>query len=425
MGKLNRRNFINRALFASPILGFIPWASSPQLDDKNYPLTNNDNSENYWEDVRRKFFLTQDRIYFNTASIGASPKDVVNEMHKRTIEQETIGDTKHRLIEETRLKIAKFLNVEKDLIAITRNTTEGINLAASCLPLNQGDEIIITTHEHIGGAAPWITLKEKKGVEVKLLDLDLTGENNFEMLKRSITKKTKAVCFSHLTCTTGLKMPAKEIIAYCRQRNILSCVDGAQAVGMIDIDLNDLNPDIYAFSGHKWLYGPNGSGALYINRDMLSQLTPIFTGAYSLTEFNLKTKHFEYNKKAEMMEYGTRNAAHISALGTAFDFAQSIGIKKIEKRGRDLAQRLKLELQSNSNVELLTPIKEVFSGSIVTFKIPDLPYMELKKILATKYKIRVRGIYENDLNAIRISCGIYNSMAEIDSLVKAIRQITH
>ncbi len=426
MGLFDRRKFLQRALFTGSLLGFIPWHLGQANSKKSFkPDFSVPLAENFWSELRKQFYLTNSRTYFNTAGLGAAPKVVVDTLQQKTIDMATIADTHHRYIEKNREKVAEFLGTEASSIAFTRNTTESINLAAQSIPLEPGDEVLLSTHEHIGGAAPWLALKEKKGITVKLFDLDLTGNNNLELFQQHITNKTKVVCLSHITCSTGLVLPIKAIIDYCRQHSIISCIDGAQAVGMVPVDLSALQPDFYAFSGHKWLLGPIETGGLFIHKSTLDKIAPPFTGAYSIDSYDLPAQLLEYNKRAEMMEYGTRNAAQIAALGSAIDFLTAIGIEKIESRGRGLAEQLKTGLNKNSKVELLTPANPHYSASIVTFKIKDIPYLKVQETLGKEHKMRVRGVYEGQIDAIRISCAIYNSPDEINTLVDAIGKISN
>lgn len=425
MAKLGRRNFLSRTLFTGSFLSIAPWAFANQLERVTTYSKHTPDSENFWKDVRKNFLLSEKKVYFNTAAMGVSTREVIDIIHEKNIEIETKGETLHFLLENAAEKVAHFFNVKSDAIALTRNTTEGINIIANCLPLEKGDEVIITTHEHIGGAAPWIALGQRKGINVKCVELDLSGENNFEKLKEYVTPKTKAICFSHITCTTGMVLPAKKIVDFCSANGIYSCIDGAQAAGMIAIDLQELNPDFYAFSGHKWLYGPVGTGVLYIKPDLITKLTPTFTGAYSIAKFDLKAGEIGYSEKANRMEFGTRNSAHFYGFGVALDYIDKLGgIKVIEERGKYLANRLKQKIRRLENVELLTPIDTMYSGAIVTFRMKKTDFEYINRSFIKK-KFRVRKIYEADLDAIRISCGINNSIEEIDRLAMEIERIAN
>lgn len=416
----SRRNFIKKTALTSAFASSGIKLFSAENGIPDFPKTDD---ADFWKNLRNQFYLSNDKIYFNTASLGASPKSVVNALNEWTIKLETSGETGHEHGIETNKKIAQLLNCDVSEIAITRNTTESINSIAHSLPLNKGDEVIMTKDEHVGGAQPWVALMKEKGISIKLVDLDYSGENNFEVFKKAISGKTKAVMFSHVTCSTGMILPAKEIVDLCRSKNIYTCVDGAQAVGMIDVNLKEINPDFYAGSGHKWLFGPKGTGILFINKNLLPQLNPVYVGAYSDKKFDLNNLELEFVQTAQREEYGTRNTALTMAFGESIDFINKIGIKKIEERGKQLASYFKSELQQNKNIELLTPVNDKHSGSIVTFKIKGKDYKQIQNELQQKHSFRLRGIYENKLDALRISCSIINSENEINQLVAVIEKL--
>ena len=295
MSKTSRRRFIKKNVLSALFLATpVPLLKADDLfeaDNSIPPLKGQNRAYKKidWNNIRRQFIFSKKSHYLNTGSLGPSPKSVIKSICETLERFESICSHGRHEIEETRIKAAQFLNVTADEITFTRNATEGLNIAARGLPLKAGDEIIITTHEHVGGAAPWMALQKDLGVVVKLIDLDFTGENNLQILKDSITKKTKVVAFSHITCTTGMKLPAKAIVELCRNKGIYSCIDGAQSIGMFPIDLLDINPDFYAGSGHKWLFGPKGTGILFINKNIIEQVSPVFAGAYTTREYDLNS----------------------------------------------------------------------------------------------------------------------------------------
>ena len=418
MSSQKRRNFLKTTLLSSLGLGLLRGgnASTLSLPPLSSELTD-------WKRVRKQFPLRSNKMYLNTASLGPSPQMVIDTITDTIQGLEVNCYTGRKDSYDTHAKLGQFLNVAPETLAVTRNATEGMNIAARSLKLNPGDEIIITDQEHVGGAAPWIALKQQLGVQVKLVRIDLSGENNLERIAEAIGPKTKVVAFSHVTCTTGLILPAKEIVSFCRDKGIYTCIDGAQAIGMIGIDLKEINPDFYTASGHKWLFGPKGTGVLYINPELMEDLEPTFVGAYSDYAFDLETLEQEYRMVAHREEYGTRNTGITLGLGAAVDFVQQMGMQAIEARGRDLSQALRSQLESIPEVEILTPSSPEYSASILTFKVKDIPYLDVQKHLGIHQKLYVRGIYEANLNALRVSCAVFNQPAELDLLVEGITEI--
>lgn len=218
-------------------------------------------------------------------------------------------------------------------------------------------------------------------------------------------------------------MPAKEIAAFCKSKNIYSCVDGAQALGMFPINLTDMNPDFYTSSGHKWLFGPKGTGVLYMNKKWIKKLNPVFAGAYTDSKFDLNSLTMEYRDSVQREEYGTRNAAISLGLGSAIEFINTIGIENIEKRGRELANYFRKGLSKIPEIEILSPETTTYSASILTFRMKGKDNLKLNQQISREHKIRLRGIYENNLNAIRVSFAVFNSFKEIDNLLIALMQM--
>lgn len=430
MSKETRRGFIQKSIlsgvFFSLGIPFLRANNSLEIKtiDSEFTLENTDYDNIDWTKIRAQFIFPKDKHYLNTASLGPSPRMVIDTVCKTIEELENSCSHGHHLTEKTHTQIAAFLNTSPDEIAVIRNATEGMNIIARMVRLKAGDEVIISTHEHVGGASPWLALQKDLGVVVKLIDLDVTGEKNLQIIKDAVTSKTKAIAFSHITCTNGMKMPAKEIAAFCKSKNIYSCVDGAQALGMFPIDLTDMNPDFYISSGHKWLFGPKGTGVLFMNKKWISKLNPVFAGAYTDSKFDLNSLTMEYRDSVQREEYGTRNTAISLGLGSAIEFINTIGIENVAKRGRELANYFRKGLSEIDEIEILTPETATYSASILTFRIKDKDNLKLNQQINRDYKIRLRGIYENDLNAIRVSFAVFNSFTEIDNLLNALKEIT-
>jgi selenocysteine lyase/cysteine desulfurase len=388
----------------------LPAMAAPLKESKNLN----------WEEIRDLFTLDKSLAYFNTSSYGPSHKLVINSIIELLEHNEARASYQHSIMHSVRKKIGRLLNANTDHIAITRNTTEGMNTVARSLSLKEGDEVILSKDEHIGGAAIWLALSKEIGITIKLVDLDYSGKNNFNIIKKSVTDKTKVLVLSHVTCTTGMILPVKKIANYCKKKGIISCIDGAQAVGMIPVNITDINPDFYVTSGHKWLFGSKGTGILYINEYFLKNNSPHYVGAYSDSAFNLGTKTFEYLDTASREEYGTRNLPIIAGLGSAIDFISEVGMEKISLRGQQLAEKFRDGISTHPRITILTPEKENGSGSIITFKIQSKDNIQLSKALGHNYSIRLRAIFENDINGLRASFAIFNSEEEVDLLIKVI-----
>lgn len=376
-----------------------------------------------WSQIRDLFPLTKDKHYFNTASLGPVSEPVVESVIRETKSLAENGRDGRWHFKRVREQLSKFTNAHPDLLAFTRNCTEGMNIAANTIPFKRGDEIIITNQEHVGGASPFLALQRSKGVTIKVVKLQTNGQNVLSSLQDAVTERTKMLVCSHVCCTNGMILPAAEIVKMCRNRGIFSCIDGAQALGMIPIDLESIDPDFYTASGHKWLYGPFGSGMIYIGRDILENYEPPYVGAYSDSSFDLTNKTIEFRKVAAREEYGSRNPAQIVGMGKAIEFISEIGFEKLSARSNELRERLRESITEIPSIQLLSPIQKELSTAILSFRCEKQSNEELVRELRSEYRIICRYIYEADLDAIRISLPIFTSDEELDNLVVVLKKL--
>lgn len=429
----NRRSFLKQFIGATTTISWIvsggkitAGPSNFYSSLKQYKLYGKTTAEKFWRLIQQQFPLTEALIYMNNGGLGPSPYPVIETIHSQILKWESISETGHVLVDKVREKMAKFFNCGTDEIAFTSNTTEGMNIIARGLSLKEGDEVLMTTHEHPGGSMPWIALSQDEGILVKLFEPEVTKEGNLRIIQSSITSNTKVLSISHVLCTTGLIFPVKDIAELCRQKGIILVLDGAQVPGMIPVDFRELGCDFYATSGHKWLCGPKGIGLIYVRQEMLDRWRPTYVGAYSDKVYQLGQQILEFQRAAKVVEYGTRNIPLIMGIGAAIDFFDAIGMKQVAERGRALAAYLKEKLMIINKVQLLTPTDPEVSGSIVTFRILDQnkSHTDFIKQIKDEYNIRLRPVGENGLNAIRVSLHVYNNFAQVDRLVEAIKIVT-
>ena len=423
-----RREFIKKAIlagiaaeFGSSISGWSDLlAHTVQANHGSNP---NKEPSDFWAVLRNEFLVNQELTYLNTSTLGRSPKRVIESIVESTYELEEVVKAGHKKTGLIRNNVASFFNADPKEIAFTANATAGMNLVAFGLDLKKDDEIILTKHEHVGGSMPWTSAANKTGSKITTIDLDLSGETNFDRITSAISDKTKVVIFSHVTCTNGMVLPAKEIAARCKELGVYCCIDGAQSAGMMPIDVSDIDADFYIMCGHKWMFGPKGTGILHIAERNLNKLGTDHVGAYSDSNYNQSANILELKGEASRYEFGTRNTPILCGLNTAIDFLEEIGIDKIHTRGIELTSFLRTKLTEIGGVEILTPGEGPYSASVLTFRIPNRSYQEIQKSLFRKFKIRVRGIYENKLDAIRVSCACYNNKEQLTYLANALDSI--
>jgi len=378
-----------------------------------------------WANVRKQFPLDPELAYLNTGGLGPSPYPVIEAIRRSTLDLERESETGREQFDEVRRKACRFLNCDEDELAFTANTTEGMNIIARGLDLKAGDEVLITTHEHVGGAMPWFSLAQAEGVVVRTFEPGQGEADTLDRLASHLTPKTRVVSVSHVTCTLGAVLPIRQIVQLCREKSIVSVVDGAQAVGMIPVDLHDLGCDFYATSGHKWLMGPKGTGMLYVNKPMLPRWRRGYAGAYADKVFDLDAGRFERLPAARSVEIGTRSASLIVGLGAAIDFLEGLGMEAVARHGSGLAKYLRRGLQPLSRVALLTPDAPESSASILTFQIDPAPMNagEWANQLRKEHRLRVRPVTEHKLAAIRVCAHVFNDVEQMDRLISVLTRL--
>jgi cysteine desulfurase/selenocysteine lyase len=401
-------------------------ANEIKMDERflsqNLPLF--DDSEQFWKLLRDQFPLKKTRVYLNNGTMGPSPYIVIEKFQKALIEANTEGEYAGQ--EVAREKLADFLNVKISEISLTHNTTEGLNIVALGLHLKKGDEVIMTTHEHVGNAAPWLNVAKLRGIVIKTFTPALTAKENLEQIEALITSKTKVIAVPHITCTTGIVLPVKQICALAKAKQIIACIDGAHGSGSTVLDLKDMGCDFYSSCGHKWLMGPLGTGFLYVKEELLDVLQPYFVGANSVDKWELSDKKQlleTFVPTAHRYDYGTQSAYAYTALAEAVNFVSSIGVKRVAERSHALAAYLQQELLKLDNkIEMLSATEPASRGTMIGFKVKSMELSEFEKKASGNF-FRIRGVRESNLNSVRISTHIYNSYDEINSFVDFIKKV--
>jgi cysteine desulfurase / selenocysteine lyase len=378
--------------------------------------------ERFWTVLRNQFPLTDERAYLNTGGLGASPYVVIDTVKSKIDELERKSETGHdeELWKTLKGSAASLLGCDAAELAFMRNTTEGINVVANGVPLKEGDEVILTSHEHIGSGVPWMSAAARKGAVVRHFEPSVeSAEENISRIRKLITRRTRMIAVPHIVTTTGLVMPVKEICSLARAQGIWSFLDGAQAAGMLPLNLHDIGCDAYATSGHKWLLGPKETGLLFVRKDMLDSIIPVFSGAYSAL-YDFQTFAYSFVPEGVRFEYGTVSVPLRCGLGAAIDFLRHVGMTEVWKRDRDLSDALYEGLRGIRGVTLLSPSQRDLRSAMITFTHDRVPYMEMHTHLDT-LNLRTRTVTEGGLAAVRVSTHIYNSFDEVDRVIAGVR----
>ena len=330
--------------------------------------------------------------------------------------------------EGVRSIIARFLNAsDENHIVLNSGTTEGINLVAYgwAMPrMDAGDEIILSVMEHHANIVPWHFLRERQGVVIKWVDTEMDGSLDPQKVLNSITPKTKLVAITHCSNVLGTVVDVKSICAGARDKGVPVLVDGSQGAVHMPVDVQDIGCDFYAITGHK-LYGPSGSGAIFIHPDRMAEMQPFIGGGDMIKEVN-KT-HVVYNDPPMKFEAGTPGIVQTIGLGVALDYMMSIGMHRIAAHEADLRDYALSRFKSLNWIKLQGQASgkaAIFSFSLDSAAhAHDISTILDKKGVAVRAGQHCAGPLMDHLGVsatCRASFGMYNTKQEVDTLVEAL-----
>lgn len=419
-----RRNFIktSAALGALSFAEAELFAAQQQISSNGTDVATDD--EKYWSNVRQLFPLTREWAYLNNGTMGPSPYPVIEATRKWMMDGDQLGN--YGGWEQTAARLARFLGANDDEIALTHNVTDGINIVCWGLPLKKGDEVILTTHEHVGNAFPWLNRQKLHGIVIKTFSPAATADETLNRINALITKKTRVIAVPHIPCTAGQVLPAKEICQLGHDKGLFVFIDGAHGPGMLPLDLHDMNPDAYASCCHKWMLGPKGTGFLYVRKNFQDTLQTYFVGGGSdNAKWNMASIPVvmgDYASSAHRYYGGTQALGLYRGVDAAIDFIETIGLMNIHRRIKYLGKYVQDQLLSfGDKIELITPTEERSRCAVNGFRIKGVEYTRFYSTCAEN-KIRIRSVAENGLNSLRVSTHIYNNKSEVDKLIELVKK---
>ena len=404
-------------------------------------IMSSNNNDEFSPDLLRKDFPILDQeingaplAYLDNAASTQKPKAVIdaicnyyNKDHSNVHRGvHTLSVRATELYEQSRSKIAQFINSNSsNEIVFTRGTTESINILASSLSksINKGDEILISTMEHHSNIVPWQELSQKTGASLKIIPINKLGEIQLDQLESMLNNHTKLISMTHTSNTLGTINPIKDIIKMAHLQDIKVIIDGAQAIAHQNIDVQELDCDFYAFSGHK-LYGPTGIGVLYGKENLLNQLPPYQFGGEMIIKVTFEDT--SYNSLPYKFEAGTPNIAGSIGLGSAIDYLESIPFDLCQQHEMSLHNYALEKLKSVDGLQLIGESSE--KSPIISFIIENIHPHDIGTILNQK-GVAVRTghhctmplmDYFSIAGTIRASFSFYNTIQEIDQMIDAL-----
>jgi len=378
-------------------------------------------------------------VYFDNGATTQKPLCVLDAMREEYL---NVNANVHRgvhwmsqqatdLHEAARETVRKFINARSTTeIVFTRGTTESLNLVASSFVegcMKEGDEVIVSTMEHHSNIVPWQLQEQRKGIVLKVIPMTDEGELLLEEYEKLFTERTKLVSVTQVSNVLGTINPVKEMIRIAHEHGVPVVVDGAQSVPHFAVDVQDLDCDFLAFSGHK-VYGPTGVGVLYGKEEWLDRLPPYQGGGEMIERVSFEKTTFE--RPPLKFEAGTPDYIATHGLATALDYVTSLGMDNILAHEQDLTRYALQQLREIEGMHIYGHRND--SGdAVISFNVGDIHHMDLGTLL-DQLGIAVRTGHHcaqplmdrlGILGTVRASFGLYNTREEVDALVAGIKRI--
>lgn len=377
--------------------------------------------------VRAELPAVHDRLYLNTGTNGPLPQRTHDAMAAAAVAEVQEGRigmaTRQRMFannDAARARFADLLGCGTNEVALTHNTTEGMNIALAGMRWERGDEVVTSTTEHPGGLYPVYLLKQRYGVRVRMTNIALKGLDPVEELGKILTPRTKAVVLSHVSWATGMVLPLRELADLAHSVGALLIVDAAQACGMVPSNLYEHGVDAYACSGQKWLCGPDGTGALFVRKDRFDDIQQTYMG-YGGVQSGMSSYegYFVPPQAASRYEAATIYPPTVAGLATSLGWiADDIGWDWVYARIAELGRHCYGALAAIPDVTMVSP-RERMAG-LTHFVLAGITPADLSAKLAEQ-NILIR--YTPNPSANRVATGFYNTEDEIDRLAEAVDTI--
>ena len=373
-----------------------------------------------WQAVRKQFAFPESKVPMNAANLCPSPRAVAERVAELTADIDMDCSFQNRakfvdLLEQSRAKVAKQMRVSPDEIALVRNTSESNNIVNNGVPLAAGDEVILWDQNHPTNNVAWEVRARRFGITVKRVSTPAAPSGVDELVEvfaKAIGPKTKLLTITHASNLTGVRLPAKEIIAMAKARGLYVHVDGAQSWGALDVDLHELGCDSYSASAHKWFCGPKEVGLLYVKAENVAKLWPteVAPGWGDTADTTLVGA-----RKFESM--GQRDDSALAAVGATADVHAAIGYAEVEKHMLDLATRLKQGLHE-AGAKLATPMERELSAGVVIMSVPADNRQKLVDALYSDH-----GIAGATTGGLRLCPHLYNTEEHVDRAIAGVKKL--
>ena len=377
-------------------------------------------------------------VYFDNGATTQKPRRVVDAM---VDEYYNVNANVHRgvhflsqqatdLHEQSRERVRQFINAKSTSeIVFTRGTTESINLLAFCFGeafVHEGDEIIVTEMEHHSNIVPWQMMCERKGALLKVIPITDDGRLCMDSYRQLLSEKTRLVCCTHVSNVLGTINPVKEIVKIAHSNGSLVLIDGAQSTPHFAVDVQDIDCDFFAFSGHK-IYAPTGIGVLYGKEQLMEKLPPYQGGGEMIQKVTFEKT--TYNDLPYKFEAGTPDYVASHALAAALDYVSELGMDNIFQHEHELTTYAIARLQEVEGMRIFGPIDG--RDAVISFLVGNIHHLDMGTLL-DRLGIAVRTGHHcaeplmtrlGITGTVRASFGLYNTKEEVDALVAGVKRV--
>lgn len=368
--------------------------------------------------IRQDFPITQEFTYLDNASLSPLPLQVVKAVEGMLNERSRKGVKAFwgwmDKIEEVKRLLAGLINATPEEIALTQNTSEGINMVANMLDWHPGDNVVINNLEFFPNYWPWLRLR-KFGVELRVVQ-HRHGLITTQDIAEQTDDRTRVIALSNVAWINGLKHDLVEIGSLARQHGAYLVVDAIQSVGNMDLDVRQGPVDFLSCGGHKWLFSLLGTGFFFCRKELIEKFEPVYLGWQSSdNRLDYTFREYTLSPTAHRFMHGNTSIAGVFALLAGIGYINQVGLKNLENRNRELTSYLIERLQS-LGMEFLSPLEEKYRSSIVNF-LPSDPQAVYKAAEERGVVVCVRG------GGIRVSPNFYNTEEEIDRLAEVVKMV--
>ena len=371
--------------------------------------------------LKKLFMLDPHIIHLNHGSFGATPKPIFDSLVSWQKKLE-YNPTKHlgldifTQLDISRDYLSQYINCHKDDVVFFPNPSTALNTVIRSLPLKKDDEILTTNHEYGALDKTWNFICKKTGAKYirHSITIPLLSKNDFiESFKNGITEKTKVIFFSHITSSTGLIFPAKEICKIAKEKNILCIIDGAHVPGHINLDIKKLDPDIYTGACHKWMCSPKGTAFLYVKKELQEIMEPLVVSWGYESDTPSHSQFLDY-----MQWQGTNDISSYLTIPDTIKFLNENNWQQVSKKCKKINKWARKEINQLLKKDPIS--SDDFIGQMSSIPMDSNDIIQDQIEFYVKYKIQIPFIKWNDKEFFRISIQVYNSKEDVFKLLEAL-----